>query len=126
RRVLFRSLTAPGVSSAGGFRSTAFNQFGLATSTDGNAGAFTVNGASSRSNGFFLDGADINVPEQGVISFPPLVEAVREFQVQTSLFNAEFGRFSGSIVNIVTKSGSNEWHGSVYEFFRNDKLDAAD
>jgi hypothetical protein len=120
------ALTSPGVAASGGFRSTAFNQFGLATPTDGNAGAFSVNGAPSRANGFFLDGVDINVPEQGVISFPPLVESIREFQVQTSLFKAEYGRFSGSIVNLVTKSGTNEFHGSVYEYFRNDALDAND
>ncbi|MCI0390197.1 MAG: TonB-dependent receptor [Acidobacteria bacterium] len=118
------ALTVPGVSAGGGFRSDAFNQFGLATPTDGNAGAFTVNGAPSRANGFFLDGVDINIPEQGVIAFPPLVESIREFQVQTSLFNAEYGRFSGSIVNVVTKSGANDWHGAVYEYFRNDRLDA--
>jgi Carboxypeptidase regulatory-like domain/TonB dependent receptor len=120
------ALTAPGVTASGGYRSSAFNQFGLATPTDGNAGAFTVNGAPSRANGFFMDGVDINVPEQGVIAFPPLIEATREFQIQTSLFNAEYGRFSGSIVNFVTKSGTNQWHGSVYEYFRNDALDAND
>jgi hypothetical protein len=120
------ALTAPGVTASGGYRSSAFNQFGLATPSDGNAGAFNVNGAPSRANGFFLDGVDINVPEQGVIAFPPLIEATREFQIQTSLFNAEYGRFSGSIVNLVTKSGTNNWHGSVYDYFRNDALDAND
>jgi hypothetical protein len=120
------ALTAPGVTASGGYRSSAFNQFGLATPTDGNGGAFNVNGAPSRANGFFLDGVDINVPEQGVIAFPPLIEATREFQIQTSLFNAEYGRFSGSIVNFVTKNGTNQWHGSAYEYFRNDKLDAND
>ncbi len=120
------ALTAPGVSASGGFRSTAFNQFGLATPSDGNAGAFSVNGAPSRSNGFFLDGVDINVPEQGLIAFPPLVEATREFQIQTSAYTAEYGRYAGSIVNIVTRGGTNEWHGSAYEFFRNDALDAND
>lgn len=125
RQVQELALTAPGVSASGGFRSTAFNQFGLATPTDGNAGAFTVNGAGSRSNGFFLDGVDINIPEQGVISFPPLVESIREFQIQTSGYTAEFGRYSGSIVNYVTKSGTNQWHGSVYEFFQNDVLNAS-
>src|SRR5262249_28060341 len=90
------ALTSPGLTASGGYRSSAFNQFGLATPIDGNAGAFTVNGAPSRANGFFLDGVDINVPEQGVIAFPPLIEATREFQIQTSLFNAEYGRFSGS------------------------------
>lgn len=126
RQIQELALTAPGVSASGGFRSSAFNQFGLATPADGNGGAFTVNGAGSRSNGFFLDGVDINVPEQGVIAFPPPVEAVREFQIQTSNFAAEYGRYSGSIVNFVTKSGTNKFRGSVYEFFRNDKLDAND
>ncbi len=120
------ALTAPGVTASGGYRSSAFNQFGLATPTDGNAGAFNVNGAPSRANGFFLDGVDINVPEQGVIAFPPLIEATREFQIQTSLFNAEYGRFSGSIVNFVTKNGTNQWHGSAYDYFRNDALDSND
>ncbi|MGQ0540231.1 MAG: carboxypeptidase regulatory-like domain-containing protein, partial [Blastocatellia bacterium] len=126
RQIQELALTAPGVSASGGFRSTAFNQFGLATPADGNAGAFSVNGAGSRSNGFFLDGVDINIPEQGVISFPPIVESIREFQVQTNNFSAEFGRFSGSIVSYVTKAGTNKWRGSAYEFFRNDKLDAND
>lgn len=126
RQIQELALTAPGVSASGGFRSSAFNQFGLATPADGNGGAFSVNGAGSRSNGFFLDGADINVPEQGVIAFPPPVEAVREFQIQTSNFAAEYGRYSGSIVNFVTKQGTNDFRGSVYEFFRNDALDAND
>ena len=126
RQIQELALTAPGVSASGGFRSSAFNQFGLATPNDGNAGAFNVNGASSRSNGFFLDGADINVPEQGVIAFPPPVEAVREFQIQTNNFAAEYGRYSGSIINFVTKSGTNQIRGNIYEFFRNDKLDAND
>ncbi|MPZ20640.1 MAG: hypothetical protein GEV06_22425 [Luteitalea sp.] len=120
------TLTAPGVSAAGGFRSSAFNQFGLATPSDGNAGAFSVNGAPSRSNGFFLDGVDINIPEQGVIAFPPLVEAIQEADIQTSGFKAEYGRYSGSIINYVTRSGTNTWHGSGYEFFRDDALDAED
>lgn len=126
RQIQELALTAPGVSASGGFRSSAFNQFGLATPSDGNGGAFSVNGASSRSNGFFLDGVDINVPEQGVIAFPVPVESVREFQLQTNNFSAEFGRYSGSIVNFVTKQGTNKFHGRAYEFFRNDKLDAND
>lgn len=126
RQIQELALTVPGVAAGGGFRSSAFNQFGLATPSDGNGGAFSVNGASSRSNGFFLDGADINVPEQGVIAFPPPVESIREFQLQTSNYSAEFGRYAGSIVNFVTKSGTNDWRGSLYEFFRNDRLDAND
>ncbi len=124
RQLQEQALIAPGIFAGGGSRSTAFNQFGLATPLDGNAGAFAANGAGSRSNGFILDGVDINIPEQGVIGFPPAVEAIAEFQIQTSSFQAEFGRYSGAIVNMVTKSGQNRVHGSVYEFFRNDALDA--
>jgi hypothetical protein len=126
RQIQELALTAPGVSASGGFRSSAFNQFGLATPADGNGGAFSVNGAGSRSNGFFLDGSDINIPEQGVIAFPPAVEAIKEFQIQTNNFAAEYGRYSGSIVNFATKQGTNDFRGSVYEFFRNDVLDAND
>src|SRR5207245_5546488 len=52
------------------------------------------------------------------------IDSIQEFEVQTNTFSAEYGRNSGSVVNLVTKSGSNHLHGSVYEFFRNDVLDA--
>ncbi|MEW6320510.1 MAG: carboxypeptidase regulatory-like domain-containing protein [Acidobacteriota bacterium] len=120
------TLTVPGVSAAGGFRSSAFNQFGLATPADGNAGAFAVNGAPSRANGFFLDGVDINIPEQGVIAFPPLVDAVQEAEIETSGFKAEYGRYSGAIVNYITRAGSNVWRGTAYGYYRDDAFDAND
>jgi len=82
------ALTAPGVAAAGGFRSNAFNQFGLATSNDGNAGVFSVNGAPSRANGFFLDGVDINVPEQGVIAYVAIRSAIHRHR---RLFRSRHG-----------------------------------
>jgi len=60
----------------------------------------------------------------GLITLRPSVEAVREFKIQTNLFQAEQGRNPGATINVITKSGSNAFHGSVYEFFRNTQLDA--
>ena len=82
------------------------------------------NGNREQSNNFLLDGADNNFRRNGLITLRPSVEAVREFKIQTNLFAAEQGRNPGATVNVVTKSGSNQWHGSAYEFFRNDRLDA--
>ncbi|MFN7934624.1 MAG: TonB-dependent receptor [Bryobacteraceae bacterium] len=83
-----------------------------------------ANGNREGSNNFLMDGADNNERLTLSITLRPSVEAVREFKIQTSLFAADQGRNAGATVNVITKSGSNEWHGSAYEFLRNDKLDA--
>lgn len=82
------------------------------------------NGNREQSNNFLLDGVDNNFRRNGLITLRPSVEAVREFKIQTNLFAAEQGRNPGATVNVVTKSGTNQWHGSAYEFLRNDRLDA--
>jgi len=117
------ALLAPGVA-AGWNWSNASNRYGKAR--ENLEGAFVVNGARGRSNDFVVDGMPMNVRQYGVINFEPSNEAVQEFEVKTSVPLAEFGGTMGSTVNIVTRSGTNELHGSVYEFFRNDKLDAND
>ncbi len=100
----------------------------------GSYGLFSVNGNRGRSNNFLLDGTDMNdgfrnlpaINQGGVFGTPGTVlpvEAVAEVRVLSN-FEAEFGRNSGSVVNIVTKSGTNEYHGSVFEYFRNDVLNA--
>ena len=71
-----------------------------------------------------VDGADNISTASGVQKYTPSQEAVREFRVVNSSYSTEFGRAVGGIVNIITKSGSNDFHGSAYEYFRNDKLDA--
>jgi hypothetical protein len=71
-----------------------------------------------------VDGADNISTASGVQKYTPSQEAVREFRVINSSYSVEFGRAVGGIVNIITKSGTNTFHGSVYEYFRNDKLDA--
>ncbi len=83
-----------------------------------------ANGNRENSNNFLMDGADNNERLTLSITLRPSVEAVREFKIQTSMFEADQGRNSGATVNVITKSGSNEWHGSAYEFLRNDKFDA--
>ncbi|HXJ38529.1 MAG TPA: TonB-dependent receptor, partial [Bryobacteraceae bacterium] len=82
------------------------------------------NGNREQSNNFMLDGVDNNFRRNGLITLRPSVEAVREFKIQTNLFQAEQGRNPGATINVITKSGSNLLHGSAYEFFRNAQLDA--
>ncbi len=84
------------------------------------------NGNREQSNNFMLDGVDNNFRRNGLITLRPSVEAIREFKIQTNLFAAEQGRNPGATINVVTKSGTNQWHGSAYEFLRNDRLDARD
>ncbi|MBI4444885.1 MAG: TonB-dependent receptor [Acidobacteria bacterium] len=87
-----------------------------------------VAGSRPTANNFLLDGTDINEPHgrtPGSATGSTLgVEAVREFRIYTKNYSAEFGRATGGVVNVVTKSGTNEFHGSVFEFLRNDNLDA--
>ena len=76
-------------------------------------------------NNFMVDGIDANNASLNQAGVAPIPDAVQEFRVITSTFNAEFGRNAGSIVNVITKSGSNRWHGNLFEFLRNDKLNAS-
>ncbi len=87
-------------------------------------GGLAVNGARAVSNNYMLDGGDNNDPQQNVAAIMPNPDALEEFSVLTNNFSAEYGRNMGAIVNAVTKSGTNEFHGSAYEFVRNDILDA--
>src|SRR5215469_13051519 len=90
-------------------------------------GGFSVAGARSQSNVFLLDGvSNMDTQINSALGNFRVTDAVQEFAVQTSVPTAEFGRGTGGQVSIVTKSGSNEFHGSVFEFLRNDALDSAD
>lgn len=83
-----------------------------------------ANGNREGSNNFLWDGIDNNERLTLSIVLRPSVEAVREFKIQTNLFTADQGRNSGATVNVITKSGSNQFHGSAYDFLRNEKTDA--
>jgi hypothetical protein len=101
--------------------------------TRGNAasGAFSANGLRPSQNNYLLDGIDNNsnavdfLNGTNFIVLPP-VDAVEEFKVQTGEFSAQLGRSAGAVLNASIKSGTNSFHGAVWEFLRNDKLDAAD
>ena len=96
---------------------------GSASSVRGDL-AFNVNGAREDSNSFLLDGVYNFDPKLNSVGVNPPVDAIREFELLTSSYDASFGRNAGGQVNVVLKSGSNSFHGSGYEFFRNGALDA--
>lgn len=90
---------------------------------------FVANGTRTAQNNYLLDGIDNNSNSVDFLDgaadvVKPPVDAIAEFKTMTSNFPAEFGRAGGAIVNATLKSGSNKLHGSVWEFFRNDALDA--
>src|SRR6202140_2032989 len=104
------------------------------TDSPGSFGIFSVNGARGRANNFLLDGTDMNdgyrndpaINEAGVFGTPATilpVSSIAELHVASN-FESEYGRSAGAVINIVTKSGTNEWHGSGLEFLRNTVLDA--
>jgi len=88
------------------------------------AGVVSVNGGRGRDNNFTVNGGDGNDQFAGLPAIQPSPDAIAEFRVLTNTFDAEYGRNSGAVVNVVTKSGTNEIHGNAYEFFRNQNLNA--
>jgi outer membrane receptor protein involved in Fe transport len=87
-----------------------------------NPGVVSVNGGRGRSNNYMVNGGDGNDIFVNGPAIQPSPDAIEEFRVLTNTFDAEYGRNSGSVVNVVTKSGTNSVHGDVYEFFRNKVL----
>src|SRR5713226_4478461 len=95
--------------------------------TNGNVGgSFVANGTRGTLNNYLLDGIDNNSNDNGGAVLRTSVDAIQEFKVQTNSYSAEFGRSGGAAINAVIKSGSNEFHGSSFEFLRNSALDARD
>ncbi len=88
--------------------------------------SLTINGQRQDQNNWMLDGVDNNAQLFGMVVVVPSIESLQEFKVQTSNYSAEFGRAAGAVVNVATKSGSNQFHGAAYEFLRNDNFDAGE
>ncbi len=86
--------------------------------------SFSVNGQDDTLNNYIIDGADDNERIIGTIGVRPNVEGIQEITVQTNSYSVEAGRTAGGVVSITTRSGTNQFHGSAYEYFRNDVLDA--
>ena len=85
---------------------------------------FNFGGGFFGSSAFLLDGAWDTADGWGGVVYVPSVDAVQEFKIQTNSFTAQYGWSTGNVINVVTKSGTRSLHGDVYEFFRNDALDA--
>ncbi|MBV8894528.1 MAG: carboxypeptidase regulatory-like domain-containing protein, partial [Acidobacteria bacterium] len=107
----------PGVQSVSGSSNSLF--YG-----SGDAGSVSVNGGRSRANNFSVNGGDANDQFVNLPTVQPTPDSIDEFRVITNTFDAEYGRNSGAVVNVITKSGTNSFHGNIYEYFRNTKLDA--
>ncbi len=88
------------------------------------AGAVSVNGGRGRSNNFSVNGGDGNDLFVNSPGIEPSPDAIDEFRVITNTFDAEYGRNSGAVINVVTKSGTNDFHGSIYTYVRNQSMDS--
>lgn len=93
-------------------------------SGNGNSGNLSVNGQREANNSFLVNGGDVEEGRNNGTSIVPVLDSIQEFRLITNSFDAEYGRFSGAIVNVVTKSGNNGLHGTLFEFVRNEKLDS--
>lgn len=100
-------------------------QSGFLTAPLRGQGSFAFNTAGNREDtvNFMVNGVNLNDMVQNQITFQPSINTVQEFKVDNSTYSAEYGRNSGAIVNIATRSGTNDLHGEVFEFLRNDALD---
>jgi len=104
---------------------------GVATAPESSSGAgartfitSTVNGTPWSGTGYTIDGVNNSEPLNAFINIAPPLEAIEEFKVQTSNPSAEFGTFGGAVVNLTMRSGTNEFHGSLFEYLRNQTLNA--
>jgi hypothetical protein len=118
RNALALTLLNPGVISNAGPTNSGFGDRGIQISS------LSINGSPNSMNNQTLDGNNNVLSYVGEVGVPPAVDAVEEFKVQSGAMSAEFGFTAGGTINLVTKSGTNELHGTAYEFLRNDKFDA--
>ena len=119
RSALALSLLTPGVRNLQGGYNVGFGR-----SANFQLANIGINGSPNGFNAFLLDGGLNTSIEFGEVAVAPMVESVAEFKVLTNFLPPEFGLTGGGVINTVSKSGTNEFHGSVYEFLRNEKLDA--
>lgn len=118
RNALALVMLTPGVKSNAGPTQSGFGDRGTALSS------ISINGGPSGMNNLMLDGGNNVDSYQMGVNVSPAVDAVQEFKVMANTMSAEFGFTAGGVVNMITKSGTNEFHGTLYEFVRNDKFDA--
>ncbi|MFN7925367.1 MAG: TonB-dependent receptor [Bryobacteraceae bacterium] len=83
-----------------------------------------INGSRPRVSEYIYDGVSVLQPEPGQVAFYPIIDAIEEFRVETNSYSAEYGRSNGGVIMVNQKSGANQLHGTVFEFFRNERLNA--
>jgi hypothetical protein len=109
---------------APGSVSTNPSSFNNGNNTSVSGGRPLINGNREQANNFLLDGMDNNQVSDNLLGYTPAPDAIQEFNLITNNASAEFGNFQGGIVNATIKSGTNSFHGDVWEYFRNDHLNA--
>jgi hypothetical protein len=112
----------PGVAPASTVGS--YNDRSPASGLYGSSGNVSTDGQPEWANAFLVNGAEVNETKNMGAGLIPDADSVAEFRLITNSFSAEYGKFSGSVMNTVTKSGTNSFHGTLFEFYRNQKLDA--
>ena len=118
RSALALTMLTAGVVSNAGPTNSGFGDRGIQLSS------ISINGSPNSMNSQMLDGNNNTLSYVGEVGVPPAVDAVEEFKVQSGTMSAEFGFTAGGAINLVTRSGTNQIHGTAYEFLRNEKLDA--
>jgi hypothetical protein len=114
----------PGVVAAAPSGASALN---MGTHTSNGVWAdYSIGGGFAGAQAMYLDGGTVNMLGGNGIAFIPTQDATQEFRIMSSGVSPEYGRFGGGVINMATKSGTNQWHGSVYEYFRNKVLNAND
>ncbi|MGB0108603.1 MAG: carboxypeptidase regulatory-like domain-containing protein [Terriglobales bacterium] len=117
----------PGVAPATSITSETVQDVGataLSPSGDLNPGTISINGQREFANSFLVNGSDVEEDVNMGAAIVPNLDSIDEFRILTNNFDAEYGEFSGGQINVVTKSGTNAFHGDVFEFLRNTDLDA--
>jgi hypothetical protein len=113
------------ITTSGAGNSTSGGGFGtVPVAGNGSTGQFSINGQRESANGFYLNGASVQETIGQQAGIVPDLDSIAEFRILTSNADAEYGGYSGGLINVVTKSGGNEFHGSLFEFLRNTDLDA--
>ncbi len=83
-----------------------------------------INGSRPRVSEYLYDGASVLQPEPGQVAYYPILDAIEEFRVQTNSYSAEYGRSNGGVIQVATRSGGDDYHGTLFEYFRNEALNA--
>lgn len=115
------------VTTSGAQNSSSGGGFGAVPAAgNDNTGQFSINGQRESANGFFVNGASAQESIGQQAGIIPDLESIAEFRILTGNTDARYGGYSGGLVSVITKSGGNQWHGSLFEFLRNTALDARD